>query len=110
MDNGLAPWKCKHGHVMGNVRRSGSKVSQLLLFREAIDMTLERPCEVDVIAIVEGYVADVRCNVPGCGAVRTWVPGEAALKKLLASRQRMWTTDDPAEERGASPEKQKTEE
>lgn len=85
----LTPWKCPRGHVLGSVRRNGSKLHQLLLFREALDMELESPSEVDVIAIVEGYVADVRCNVPGCGAVRTWVPGEAALRKLLASRQRM---------------------
>ena len=85
----LTPWKCPHGHVLGSVRKNGSKISQLLLFREAIDLTLEHPSEVDVIAIVEGYVVDVRCNVPGCGKTRTWVPGEAALRKLLASYKRL---------------------
>lgn len=84
----VSPWRCENGHVMGSVRRNGSKVAQLLLFREAL-ADVERPAEVDVIAVVEGYVADVRCSVPGCGAVRTWVPGEAALRRLMASRKIM---------------------
>jgi hypothetical protein len=85
----LTPWKCQHGHVLGSVRCNGSKITQLLLYRESIDLAFERPSDVDVIAVVEGYVADVRCNVPGCGSVRTWVPGEAALKKLLASHKHL---------------------
>jgi hypothetical protein len=36
---------------------------------------------VDVIAVVEGYVANVRCSI--CGAMRTWFPVEAAMAKLL---------------------------
>ena len=39
--------------------------------------------EVEVMAVVEGYVADVRCSI--CGKVRTWVPGEAAMRRLLES-------------------------
>lgn len=78
-------WKCKNGHALGSVGTNGSKVVQLYLFRQAIDMGDEHPEEVDVVAVVEGYVADVRCSVPGCGAVRTWVPGEAALRRLLSA-------------------------
>ena len=37
--------------------------------------------EVDVMAVVEGLVLDVRCSV--CGSVRTWVPGEKAMKRLM---------------------------
>jgi len=33
----LKEWKCKQGHVMGQVRRNGSGVRQLLLYREAVD-------------------------------------------------------------------------
>lgn len=85
-------WRCKHGHDLGSVRWSetggGSKVQQLLLYRNAIDMSDEHPDDVDVIAVIEGYVVDVRCNVPGCDAMRTWVPGEAALKRLLDSMRK----------------------
>jgi hypothetical protein len=42
--------------------------------------------EVDVMAVVEGYVADVRCSV--CGRVRTWVPGQEAVRKMLRQAER----------------------
>jgi len=70
-------------------------VRVLMLYRNAVSLNLttdpspslrlhrggERAVEVDVMAVVEGYVADVRCDL--CGMVRTWVPGEEALRKLL---------------------------
>jgi len=37
--------------------------------------------EVDVMAVVEGLVLDVRCSI--CGYVRTWAPGEEAIKRLV---------------------------
>jgi hypothetical protein len=89
MNDDQKPWMCRNGHELGSVRRNGSKVTQLFLYREAIDMGEEHPGQVDVIAVIEGYVVDVRCSVPGCGALRTWVPGEAALRKLLASHKNL---------------------
>jgi len=83
--NEMKPWKCPGGeHVLGMVVRNGSGVRQLVLYREAIWADAVRPDEaeeVDVMAVVEGYVADVRCSI--CGSVRTWVPGEEAMRKLL---------------------------
>lgn len=73
----VADWKCKNGHVMGQVVRNGSNVRQLLLFREAVGPD----DEFEVMALVEGYAADVRCSV--CGAVRTWVPGQEAIDRLV---------------------------
>ena len=84
MNKERKPWKCKNGHELGSVGRNGngsSKVQRLFLYRTAIDMGGEHPEDVDVLAVVEGYVVDVRCSV--CGALRTWVPGEAALRRLL---------------------------
>ena len=79
----MKSWRCKQGHTMGLVVRK-NRVRQLLLLRKAVkspgypvDMTEE----MDIMAVVEGYVADVRCSL--CGEVRTWVPGEEAMRKLL---------------------------
>ena len=109
MSEELKPWRCKNGHVMGMVRRNGSGVRVLLLYREALTPGLPSPLdtlapragaagagplpegrgeqEVDVMAVVEGYVADVRCSI--CGDVRTWVPGEEALRALIKRAQRL---------------------
>ena len=76
----IKPWRCINGHVLGQVQRNGSGIRQLLLYRNAIDEK-EMLDEVDVMAIVEGYVANVRCSI--CGQTRTWVPGEEALRALL---------------------------
>jgi hypothetical protein len=96
MEYEMKPWRCPSGHTLGMVNRNGSGVRRLLLYRQAVDggmvleegqphrtaPTEEAPGEVDVIAIVEGYVADVRCSV--CGRIRTWVPGEEAMRHLLS--------------------------
>lgn len=83
------PWTCpSREHVLGLVVRNGSGIRQLLLYREAIETTARRDMgEVDVMAIVEGYVADVRCSI--CGRVRTWVPGEEAMERLLETVRTM---------------------
>lgn len=82
MANETKPWMCPSGkHVMGLVVRNGSGVRQLLLYRHAMRESPKNE-ELDVFAIVEGYVANVKCSL--CGRVRTWVPGEEAIQQLLA--------------------------
>jgi hypothetical protein len=83
--NETKPWKCPGGeHVLGMVVRNESGVWQLVLYRQACSQQPTADSdEVDVMAVVEGYVADVRCSI--CGSVRTWVPGEAAMRRLLES-------------------------
>lgn len=74
---------------MGMVVRNGSGIRQLLLYRQALEgekgEPVARPYEVDgdidVMAVVEGYVADVRCSI--CGRIRTWVPGQESIERLL---------------------------
>lgn len=78
----LKEWRCTQGHVMGQVRRNGSGVRQLLLYRESVDMDAQVLLSPDVMAIVEGYAAEVTCSV--CGCVRTWVPGQEAMDRLVA--------------------------
>jgi hypothetical protein len=86
MDENVKAWHCPHGHVMGLVTRDGRGVRRLLLYRLAMhnwadhDPPLQDD-EIDVIATIEGYVSDVRCSI--CGGIRTWVPGEEALKIVL---------------------------
>lgn len=85
-------WYCKKrdGHVLGviqrqRVTREGVKrhIERLVLFRNAIDPGAASPADVDVIGVVEGFLPTVRCNVPGCGAERTWYPGEDAPWRLV---------------------------
>ena len=106
-DDTAKAWKCGNGHVLGLVVRNANGIRQMMLYREAVNldgvalhstlamtdnmtegkgvasqrtlaMTVE---EVDVIAVVEGHVMDVRCSI--CGRMRTWVPGEEALRRLM---------------------------
>ena len=78
----MKSWRCKGcGSHLGKVTRNGSDVHQLLLFREAVDTDQKEFPDVEVIAVVEGYAADVICSV--CGVARTWVPGREAIEKLL---------------------------
>ncbi len=81
-------WMCgprdgRYHHVLGQVVRNGSGIRQLLLYRQAVDPEADEPGEVDVMAVVVGQVMDVRCSI--CGRVRTWVPGEEALRALVES-------------------------
>lgn len=86
----MTVWRCPEGHVLGQVMRNGKKVQRLLLYRLAVDLSLTpnpspnpprgcrsggrgEPEEVDVMAVVEGLVMDVRCSI--CGGIRTWRPG-----------------------------------
>jgi len=82
MSDEIKAWKCPSGHVLGQVVRNGNGIRQLLLYRDAIDIDPSPGPEIDVIAVVEGYAADVRCSI--CEAVRTWVPGQEALDRLVA--------------------------
>ena len=79
MENDAKLWRCGKGHAMGHVMRNGSGVRRLQLWREA--QTTPGEGEIEVMAVVEGFVADVRCSV--CGEMRTWYPGEEALQALL---------------------------
>ena len=76
-------WRCKEGqegHVLGQVRKNGRGSNQLLLYRHAVAAD-ESPAEVDVMAVVQGSVVDIRCDI--CGALRTWVPGQAEYERLM---------------------------
>jgi hypothetical protein len=91
MMNDLKQWKCPKGHVLGVVERVKSDnckgqsihVRRLMLYRHAVDLTQTTLADVDVIGALEGTMINIRCDVPGCGAVRIWVMGEDAIERLI---------------------------
>ena len=87
----LKIWKCSNGHAVGQVRRSGRGIHQLLLYRQAVSFEDGSPADVDIIAVIEGTVMDIRCGI--CGEVRTWVPGQEAMGRLIESYAEMHKLD-----------------
>jgi hypothetical protein len=85
----LRTWRCQNGHGLGVVKRNGSGMYQLLLYRHAVATDGVDDVQVDVMAVVEGSVMDIRCEI--CGEMRTWVIGQAALERLLEMVRRKET-------------------
>lgn len=85
------PWLCQKrtGHILGQVVRNGSNVSELVLYRHALDPL--DPAEPEVLAVLQGYGHTVQCDL--CGAIRDWFPDAAALEKLVENWQRIRRTD-----------------
>ena len=81
----MTQWRCKNGHVLGiieRVKNGERRKTRLLLFRNALDLNSGTGV-IDVMANIDGTTLDVRCSVPGCGAMRSWFAGEAALERLI---------------------------
>jgi hypothetical protein len=81
MDDQVKLWKCGNGHALGMVARNSSGVRNLLLYREAapgpgMPGEDEMP---EVMAVVVGYMAEVRCSV--CGAIQSWLPEKLIRRK-----------------------------
>lgn len=89
------PWKCPNGHIMGVISKNGSNVSQLILYRQAIDMESDEPIEPEVFGVLDGIggMDNIKCSL--CGEIRDWDPDREALKRLLkqVERNRRSTTD-----------------
>lgn len=91
MAEDLKIWTCKSGHALGQIRRSGRGIHQLFLYRQAVSFDQETPEQVDILAVIEGTVLDIRCGI--CGEVRTWMAGQEAMDRLLASYASMHQLD-----------------
>ncbi len=85
MDDEYKAWTCGNGHVLGQVRRDGNRIRQLLVYRHAVDLSAEQPEEVEVLGYLEGTMMNIRCDVAGCGAVRTWEIAREAIEKAVAT-------------------------
>lgn len=83
----LKAWKCKNGHVLGQVRKSGEGVHQLLIYRKAVDFETEAPEEVDIMGVAQGTVLEIRCDI--CNDERTWQAGAVSLEKLIESYSKL---------------------
>jgi hypothetical protein len=80
--DGLKPWNCKKcAATLGQVKRNGSGIRQLLLYRHAVSMDAEKPVDVDVLGALEGTMMDIRCDI--CGTVRTWEIGREAAQRVV---------------------------
>lgn len=69
---------------MGVVTPNGSDIKILLLYRQSIQQGSGAP--IDVVAVIEGFASDIKCSL--CGKMRTWIPGEESLMKLLQEARR----------------------
>jgi hypothetical protein len=80
-------WCCPRGHILGEVRRvaigaeSGIKVGTLMLYETSATY---KPQSLPVLrGKVVGEMRDIKCTVPGCGAIRDWMIGEDAMSALM---------------------------
>ena len=65
----MKQWTCRKGHILGFVRWNGDDVPQLMVMREALDMAVDKPDEVDVLGPLDGRMP-IRCSI--CDYVRVW--------------------------------------
>lgn len=91
--SGMKQWKCEKNpaHVLGILKRVESRVqvdgstiryhtTQIMLFKDSVDLDAKVPVEVDVVGCVEGLMLTHmtwKCTI--CGAERRWHPSEDAL-------------------------------
>jgi hypothetical protein len=82
----MKPWKCNRGHILGFIRWSWSGFPQLMVLRQALNMTDDHPAEVDLLGPVSGAMP-VRCSI--CDEVKPWA---ISVETLMA----LWETLDDA--------------
>lgn len=75
----LKQWQCGCGVTLGYMRKNGDGLTQLMLLRQPLDMTAERPAEVDLLGPVTGRVS-VKCS---CGKQKLWAVSVDAMLELF---------------------------
>lgn len=78
--NDMKQWCCKNNHILGFIRWNGSRVPQLMVLREALDMEAERPDEVDLLGPLDGRMP-IRCSI--CDDVQVWSISVESLVSLF---------------------------
>jgi hypothetical protein len=77
-DKKIKAWMCKNDHILGYIQWNGKDIPQLMVLREPIDITADRPDEVDLLGPLDGNMP-VRCKV--CDDVKIW---KVSVSSLLA--------------------------
>lgn len=83
--DGSQQWKCEHGHVLGVIERVKAELrvnektlryftTRLALFRQAVDLSMERPAEIEVSGAVDGRILSMRWRCSVCGGIKEWHP------------------------------------
>lgn len=73
----MKQWRCKNNHILGFIRWNGNGLPQLMLLRQALDMDVEHPSEVDLLGPLDGRMP-ARCSI--CDSVSVW---EVTVPTLL---------------------------
>lgn len=82
-DKKMKQWRCKNNHILGFIRWNGNGLPQLMVLREALDMDVEHPHDVDSLGPLDGRMP-IRCSI--CDDVQVWaisVDGLVALFEHL---------------------------
>jgi hypothetical protein len=80
MEKHMKQWRCKNNHILGFIRWNGNDLPQLLVLREALDMDIENPNDVDALGPLDGFMP-IRCSI--CDDVQTWKPSVDTILKLF---------------------------
>jgi hypothetical protein len=67
--NKLKQWRCKNKHILGFIRWNGDGLPQLMVLRDALDMDVEHPHDVDLLGPLDGRMP-IRCSI--CDDVKVW--------------------------------------
>jgi hypothetical protein len=81
MSERMKQWRCKNQHIIGFIRWNGSDLPQLMVLREALDMEVENPQEVDAMGPLDGRMP-IRCSI--CDDVQVWEVSAPTLVMLIS--------------------------
>jgi len=76
----MKQWCCKNNHILGFIRWNGNDLPQLMVLREALDMGVEDPTEVNTLGPLVGRMP-IRCSI--CDDVQVWEVSAAGLVALF---------------------------
>jgi hypothetical protein len=95
--DGSKKWRCNKNknHILGVIERvqvsiqvNGATLkyhtTRLIIFRKAVDLTMEIPAEIEVAGEIDDRMLSMvwKCSMPGCDCIKEWHPDEEALEWL----------------------------
>lgn len=79
-DKKMKQWRCRNQHILGFIRWNGNGLPQLMVLREALDMDVEYPHEVDLLGPLDGRMP-IRCSI--CDDVQVWELNALSMVSLF---------------------------